>query len=158
MVCIGKETKNDSIVLDVKIGGTVKSRSQVRFIGGQHINLPIICDQDIKDLRKVSTLMNIDYLVIPFASSSQDIKKVKEILGEFGKNIKILGKVDTIHGIENFDDILLQSDGIIIQRNELQFELPAEKMIIAQKWAVQQCNKKAKLVMIQSQVVESMVT
>ena len=102
--------------------------------------------------------MNIDYLVIPFASSSQDIKKVKEILGEFGKNIKILGKVDTIHGIENFDDILLQSDGIIIQRNELQFELPAEKMIIAQKWAIQQCNVKAKLVIIQSQVVESMIT
>lgn len=50
VVCIVKETKADSIILDVKIGGTVKSRSQVRFIGGQHINLPIICNKDIIDL------------------------------------------------------------------------------------------------------------
>ena len=83
---------------------------------------------------------------------------MKEILGEPGKNIKIIAKIDTISGIENFEDILSQSDGVIIQRNELAWELPSEKLMVAQKWMIQQCNKKAKLVMLQSQIVESMIT
>ena len=50
VVCIVKETKTDSLVLDVKIGGTIRSRCQIRFIGGQHIHLPVLAKQDLKDL------------------------------------------------------------------------------------------------------------
>jgi pyruvate kinase len=68
-----------------------------------------------------------------------------------------LAKIDTINGIENFEDILNQADGMVLCRNELQWEIPSEKLMIAQKWAIQQCNKKAKLLMIQSQILESMI-
>ena len=150
VVAIVKETKLDNIVLDVKIGGIIRSKSQVRFIGGQHVNLPLFAKNDLTDLQRISRLINIDYLVLPFASSGVDIKKAKEQLGDFGKDIKILAKIDTLNGIENYDDIITHCDGTIIQRNELAFELQSEKLMIAQKWAIQQCNKKAKLVMIQS--------
>lgn len=115
-------------------------------------------DQDKKDLKAISKSINIDYFVIPFASSGTDIQQVRETLGEEGKNIKILAKIDSIHGIEAFDDILGQADGMVFCRNELQWEIPSEKLMIAQKWAIQQCNKSAKLLIIHAQVLESMLT
>jgi pyruvate kinase len=59
-----------------------------------------------------------------------------------------MAKIDSIHGIENFDEILKEADGVVISRNELQWEIPSEKLMIAQKWAIQQSNAKAKLVMV----------
>lgn len=126
------------------------SKCGIRFTSGQHHNLPIIAPTDLADLKEISKLINIDYLCVPFTSSGADIQKIKESLGDAGKNIKIISKIDSISGVENFEDILSQSDGIIIQRNELSWELPSEKLMVAQKWMIQQCNKKAKLVMLQS--------
>lgn len=157
VVCIVLEISNEGCMLEVKIGGPVRSYSQIRFIGGKHKNINVLSHQDMKDLQEFSKAINIDYLVVPFASSNNDIKQVKECLGEEGKNIKIIAKIDTINGIEHFDEILTQADGMIFCRNELQWEVPSEKLMIAQKWATQQCNKSAKVMMIQSQVLESML-
>ena len=129
----------------------------MRFLGGKHKGLPIISDDDVRDLQAITQLIQVDYFILPFASCGQDIKTLREMLGPVGKTIKILAKADTINGIENFEDILNQCDGIVLCRNELSWEIPSEKLMIAQKWAIQQCNKKAKLLMIQSQVLESMV-
>lgn len=83
------------------------------------MSLPILAPNDLLDLQRVSALINIDYLVVPFASSGNDIKEIRETLGGFGKTINILAKIDSIHGIENFEDILSQADGMVICRNEL---------------------------------------
>jgi len=112
----------------------------------------------VSDLKQISKLINIDYLCVPFTASGADIQKVRDTLGAAGQNINIMAKIDTVAGIENFEDILSQSDGVIIQRNELSWELPSEKLMVAQKWMIQQCNKKAKLVMLQSQVLETMIS
>lgn len=69
--------------------------------------------------------------MVPFASSGNDIKQIRDILGDSGSNIKILAKIDSIHGIENFSDILSQADGMVFCRNELQWEIPSEKLMIA---------------------------
>lgn len=63
-----------------------------------------------------------------------------------------------MHGIEKFKEISEVADGVIFVRNELQWELPSEKLMIAQKWAIQQCNSLAKPMFLQSQILESMVT
>jgi len=52
-------------------------------------------------------------------------------LGEGGSNIKIIAKVDSIHGVENFEDILYEADGMVFSRNELQWEIPSEKLMVA---------------------------
>ena len=56
---------------------------------------------------------------------------MRETLGEGGSSIKILAKVDSIHGVENYEDILYEADGIIFSRNELQWEIPSEKLMVA---------------------------
>ena len=86
--------------------------------------------------------------MLPLTTSSVDIKQAREFLGDQGKDIKILAKIDNIHGIENFEDIINEADGVVFCRNELQWEIPSEKLMIAQKWAIQQCNKKGRLIMI----------
>lgn len=150
VIAIVKETKSDCLILECKIGGVLHSKCGIRFTSGQHHNLPIVAPNDVSDLKEISKLINIDYLCVPFTSNGSDIQKIRETLGEAGKNIKVIAKIDTISGIEGFEDILSQSDGVIIQRNELSWELPSEKLMVAQKWMIQQCNKKAKLVMLQS--------
>jgi pyruvate kinase len=151
------EVTNEGCLFEVKLGGVVKSFSQLRFVGGKHAGLPILHQKDIEDLTQISKVIPIDFIAMPFASNGEGIQKVRDIFGENGKQIAIIAKIDTIHGIENFDMILEKADGIIIQRNELQWEIPAEKLMIAQKFAIQQANKAAKFAMIQSQVLESMM-
>lgn len=56
---------------------------------------------------------------------------MRETLGEAGKFIKVLAKVDSIHGIENYEDILFEADGMIFTRNELAWEIPSEKLMVA---------------------------
>jgi pyruvate kinase len=58
-------------------------------------------------------------VALPFTAQGEDIRNVREILGEGGHNIKILAKIDSIHGVENYEDILFEADGMIFCRNEL---------------------------------------
>ena len=83
---------------------------------------------------------------------------IRKTLGENGKAIQILPKVDTLESVQRFNEILAESDGVIFVRNELQWELSAEKLMLAQKWAISQANAAAKPITIQSQVLESMVS
>ena len=72
-------------------------------------------DRRVKAVPLESVLINMP--------STTDIKQVREVLGQGGKNIKILAKIDTIHGVEAFEDILSEADGMILCRNELQWEI-----------------------------------
>jgi pyruvate kinase len=130
--------------MEIKIGGTLKQKCQCRFTTGKHTNLPLLSLNDIKDIGAISQVAMIDLLAVPFASGAGDIQHIKELLGESGKDIKIVAKIDSMHGIEKFKEISDVADGVIFVRNELQWELPSEKLMIAQKWAIQQCNSLAK--------------
>lgn len=78
-------------------------------------------------------------------------------MGPSGAHIQILAKIDSVEALHNFEEIIRIADGIIINRVELGMELPAEKLMIAQKWMIDRATKEAKPVIIQSQVLESMV-
>ena len=72
-------------------------------------------------------------------------------------HIQVVAKIDTKEGVQNFEGILKQADGIVILRNELGMEILAEKLMIAQKWMIQTANLASVPVFLQSQVLESMV-
>ena len=78
----------------------------------------------------------IDYLSVPFIVSGEDPLQIRELLGDFGKTIKILSKIDTLDGIQNYESILRHSDGVVFVRNEIKWELTSEKLMLAQKWAI----------------------
>ena len=76
--------------------------------------------------------------------------------GEKGERLGIVAKIDNVEAIHQFKMILKYADAVIIVRNELTFELPPDKLMIAQKWMVQTANMESVPIFIQSQVLESM--
>ena len=157
VVGIVLEISAEGCIMEIKVGGTLRSQCQLRFSGGKHNNLPLIPKEDILDLQEISKNVMIDFLAIPLSATRLDIKKIRDTLGEFGKSIRLLAKIDSIHGVENFDELISEADGVIFVRNELHWEIPSEKLMIAQKWAIQEANRQAKPIFVQSQVMEEMI-
>lgn len=73
----------------------------------------------------------IDFLAVPFVQSGEDIAGIRKTLGENGKSIHILAKIDQLESVQRFNEILDESDGAVFVRNELQWELSAEKLVLA---------------------------
>jgi len=73
----------------------------------------------------------VDFIAVPFVASKADVLNLRESLGPTGCNIGILAKIDTIDAIHQYDEIITEADGVIFVRNELQWELQAEKLVLA---------------------------
>ena len=85
---------DQGVKLEVKIGGAVKSNSSIRFTQGKHSNLPIMTQDDANDLKAISKMCFIDFIAVPLVSQGDDIASLRKKLGDNGKSIHILSKID----------------------------------------------------------------
>ena len=118
--------------------------------------MPLLKVADKEDIEEIAKKYKFDYIAIPNVTSIKDIKDAKEACGEDSK-IGIIAKIDNLEAVHQFAMILKHADAIIIVRNELAFELPPDKLMIAQKWMIQTANMESVPIFLQSQVIESMV-
>jgi len=145
----------NSLTLEVKNEGILSSRKGVNF---PHSNLKIsaITPKDEKDLI-FGAKNGVDIVAISFVNSKKDILKAKEILKSHQANPWVIAKIETKQAVENLDEILEVSDGVMVARGDLGIEVGIEKVPVIQKKIIRRANKLKKPVITATQMLLSMV-
>lgn len=124
---------------------------------GCDVLLPILQEKDEKDLVDFGVKEGVDLIAASFVRSKEDIETIRDVLGPRGAKIKIIAKIENHQGIENYEDILEEADGIMVARGDLGMEIPVEKVFIAQKFMIDRANLAGKPIVTATQMLDSMI-
>lgn len=149
------ETAPESVLCTVMNDATIGERKNMN-LPGTKVDLPVIGDKDIKDILEFGLPHDIDMIAASFVQSPDDVRRIRDILGQKGQHVKIIPKIENVEGILNFDEILAVSDGIMVARGDMGMEIPPEKVFLAQKMMIAKCNVAGKPVITATQMLESM--
>ena len=148
--------KNDTEVNCKIINGGVLGNKKSLSVPGVHLNIPFISDIDREDI-KYACNHEGDFLALSFVSTKEDVMQAREILkAENREDLKIISKIESVTGIENLDEIIEVSDGIMVARGDLGVEAKMEDLPILQKMIIKKCREQGKIAVVATEMLESM--
>ncbi len=152
-----KSITDTDVVCRVIHGGEVSDHKSVN-LPGVALNMPYMNEKDKSDVL-FGIEMDVDFVAASFVRSKADVITLRKFLDyNGGHDIKIISKIENMQGIENFDEILKVSDGIMIARGDMGVEVPFEQLPGLQKRFIRRCYKAGKMVITATQMLESMIT
>jgi len=158
----------DSILCSVLNSGTIGNRRGVN-LPGVAVNLPPMSAKDKADI-KYGIENDIDYIAASFVRKASDVQAIRKYVAQIQKDMnrevhdgnpdflptRIISKIENIEALDNIDEIILESDGIMVARGDLGVEIPVETLSNVQKNIVKKCKRMGKPVIVATQMLESM--
>lgn len=149
------EKRTDSIICSVQSGGILKPKKGMN-LPGMKLSTDSFTEKDRNDIL-FAQKYRIDFIALSFVRSASDVVKLRNWLKSENAVRPIIAKIEKKEAIENFDEILEVSDGIMIARGDLGVELPAQDVPVLQKEIIKKCNSVGKVVITATQMFESMI-
>ncbi|MFV0391416.1 MAG: pyruvate kinase [Paludibacteraceae bacterium] len=149
-------SKNDEYLTCVaQNDGSLGSRKSVN-VPGVRINLPSLTDKDRKNI-VFAIEQKLDFIAHSFVRSKQDLIDIQEILDEHQSKIKIISKIENQEGVDNIDEIIEYSYGVMVARGDLGIEVPQERIPGIQRKLIRKCVQAQKPVIVATQILHSMI-
>jgi pyruvate kinase len=129
---VSTDEATGDVVCTVENNAKIGERKNMN-LPGVVVDLPTLTEKDVDDIKNWGVKHNVDFIAASFVRKASDITNIRRVLGEEGKMIKIISKIENQEGLENYDTILEETDGIMVARGDLGMEIPPEKVFLAQK-------------------------
>lgn len=152
--CVVDSVNDDGVYVTVNTSANLGDNKTVHFPGVK-LDTPYISDKDREDLA-FALQHHVDFVTAACVRHASDVSEIRAILGEVGKHVHIIAKIENQSALENFDEILSVSDGVMVARGDLGIETPIQKVCMAQKGIIRKCNIAAKPVITATQMLDSM--
>lgn len=147
--------EKDIINAKVICGGILKQRKGINIPGSQG-SLNVLTERD-KQFVKFAIDNEIDYLGLSFVRDAKDVMELRELIKKYNGKTKVISKIEKPQALENIDEIILKSSGIMVARGDLGIEISPEKVPIVQKEIIKKANAQRKVVIVATQMLESMI-
>lgn len=157
LVGLRVESVDDNKIHCTVVNSGVVSNHKGVNVPGVSMKLPSVTDKDIDDL-KFGVEMDVDLIAASFIRKASDILEIRNILKQIGgENISIFAKIENQEGVDNINEIIEVSDGIMVARGDLGVEIPIEKVPVVQKMIIEKCNRSGIPVITATQMLDSMM-
>lgn len=150
-----KSVDGETIIAVAENDGRLGSRKSVN-LPGVRLDLPAVTERDKTNIGYAVEL-GVDFIAHSFVRSADDVRAVRKILDSYGSSAKIISKIENQEGVDNFDEILAESYGIMVARGDLGIEVPAERIPGMQLMMINKCIAAHKPVIVATQMLHSMI-
>ena len=149
------EKNEEYLLCEVQNEAVLGNRKSVN-VPGVRINLPSLTEKDRNNIL-FAIESDIDYIAHSFVRSKQDVLDIREILDNYGSDIRIIAKIENQEGVDNIDEILEVADGVMIARGDLGIEVPQERIPGIQRMLIKKCTLAKKPVIVATQMLHTMI-
>lgn len=146
--------ENDHVLLKALGDGKIQDHKTIN-VPGVNLKLDFMSDDDRKDITFAAT-HSCDYLALSFVNAKEDVIEAREIVEKAGGDALIISKIESQMGIDNIDEIIDESDGIMVARGDLGVEAPMEELPMIQKDIIRKCREKGKFAIVATEMLASM--
>jgi pyruvate kinase len=157
LVMVIESTDGEKEVVAKVVQGGVLSSKKGLNLPNTKVSLPSLSQKDIEDLH-FALSMEVDWIGLSFVRNAQDVVALKAIIAENGKHTKVVAKIEKPEAVDQIDEIIAETDAVMVARGDLGVEIPLENVPLVQKMIVRKCVENSKPVIVATQMMESMIS